>query len=352
MIYCAWSTQYVFEYTYLLFWNVFWTLCPVIAIGLFDRFIDADILMAIPELYRYGREGTWYGMKRFSAYMFDGIFQSAIIFFFVTYAYKVTTARHDGYEGYIYEYSTAMAIAAVTVANAYNGLNTHAWTGWVWFAVLIGVILVWAYTAIYPLISPGWFVTPVYGNAYFLFHSGLFWFSVILTFFLSLLPRYLYRTVQHQYFPTDIDILREVQLKYPDVDFAKHPQLGGRFQPREPEPRMSMSSISRPASQSHNYPMQIIHHGRTSMEAAGRSVTDMSLGGIQTQNRGFNFASEEGGVHIRRIQSNLSERRVREGEDGHHRRLFPHLRQSVRRKIRFPSHKSTKSPKIPEPSVS
>ena len=29
----------VFEYTYLLFWNVFWSLAPVIAIGIFDRVI-------------------------------------------------------------------------------------------------------------------------------------------------------------------------------------------------------------------------------------------------------------------------------------------------------------------------
>lgn len=28
----------VFEYTYLLFWNSFWTIAPVIGIGLFDRF--------------------------------------------------------------------------------------------------------------------------------------------------------------------------------------------------------------------------------------------------------------------------------------------------------------------------
>ena len=32
-----WLVFSVFEYTYLLFWNVFWSLCPVIAIGLFDR---------------------------------------------------------------------------------------------------------------------------------------------------------------------------------------------------------------------------------------------------------------------------------------------------------------------------
>lgn len=38
-------------------------------------FIDADVLMAIPELYRYGREGEWFGMKWFSVYMLDGVYQ-------------------------------------------------------------------------------------------------------------------------------------------------------------------------------------------------------------------------------------------------------------------------------------
>ena len=31
--------------------------------------------MALPELYRYGREGHWFNMKLFLAYMIDGIVQ-------------------------------------------------------------------------------------------------------------------------------------------------------------------------------------------------------------------------------------------------------------------------------------
>lgn len=47
-IYCAWSTTYVFEYTYLLFWNVFWSLAPVIAIGIFDRNIGMSHFACLP----------------------------------------------------------------------------------------------------------------------------------------------------------------------------------------------------------------------------------------------------------------------------------------------------------------
>lgn len=87
----------VFDYTYLLFWNSFWTIAPVLGIGLFDRivgrchvrinsaeftdcFIDADVLMAFPELYRYGRERTWFTMKSFVVYMIDGIVQVCYMF--------------------------------------------------------------------------------------------------------------------------------------------------------------------------------------------------------------------------------------------------------------------------------
>lgn len=37
--------------------------------------LDDDILMVLPELYKYGREGHWFSMKVFAIYMFDAVFQ-------------------------------------------------------------------------------------------------------------------------------------------------------------------------------------------------------------------------------------------------------------------------------------
>ena len=40
---CANGICSVFEYTYLLFWNSFWTILPVIAMGIFDRIVGEII---------------------------------------------------------------------------------------------------------------------------------------------------------------------------------------------------------------------------------------------------------------------------------------------------------------------
>ncbi|KAH9484429.1 Putative phospholipid-transporting ATPase C24B11.12c [Psilocybe cubensis] len=300
-IYCAWSSNYVFEYTYLLFWNSFWTIAPVIGIGLFDRFADDHVLMAVPELYWYGREGKWFGMKQFIVYMFDGTLQSAIIFFLILYAYVTTAARSDGWQVSLYEFSTTMAFAAVFAANFYNGLNTSAWTGWVFFAVFIGDILVLVYTAVYNAISPGWFVTPVYGNNNFLFKSAFFWFGIPLTVLLALLPRYLYKSWKFAFAPDDVDILRYIYKKDPQRDLAQELHDDGPLRAMKRPRPASMASHGHTESVT-SLPV------RPSMDLRSASRTDMSTG-IRSQHRGFDFSTEENGVAMQRMQTNLSERR-------------------------------------------
>lgn len=78
---------------------------PVIAIGVFDRNISDHVLMQVPELYRNSRGNRLFNLKRFMAYMLDGIYQGAVIYFFLLYAYDTTTARRDGYDVQMYEFS-------------------------------------------------------------------------------------------------------------------------------------------------------------------------------------------------------------------------------------------------------
>ncbi|KAJ4486160.1 phospholipid-translocating ATPase [Lentinula aciculospora] len=314
-IFDAWSSAYAFEYTYLLFWNSFWTIAPVIAIGIFDRIADSHILMALPELYRFGREGSWFSMKWFVLYMLDGVFQSAIIYFLIHYTYSSTpTSRTDGYGQYQYEFTTTMVFSAVFVANLFNGLNTAVWTGWVFFAVFIGIILVWIYTAIYDLISPGWFYTPVYGNNIFVFHSAYFWLCLPLTVCLALAPRYILKAYKFIFAPDDIDIMRWANKINPNRDYSKEAYLHNGLEAlrrspsraiSEQEAGGSASNISLHTTDTHRRSLR----PRQSTVSFSASRTDMSTG-IRSVHRGFDFSAEEGGPAMRRMQSNLSERRA------------------------------------------
>jgi len=303
-IYDAWSANYVMNYDYILFWNSLWTVAPVVGIGLFDRFLDAHVLMAVPELYRYGREGYWFSQKSFVLYMLDGLMQSAIIFFLILYTYISTTARKDGYDVYLYEFSTTMAICAALVANLFTGFNSTAWTAWLFFAVSIGLIVQWLFTVIYSALSPTFTVTFLYGNNYFLFTSAYFWLSIPLTIFISLAPRFLFKAWKFVYNPGDLETFQYLQQKFPNEDLSRFsglPALSAL------NPRNSLASRRSFRASSVASQEQVT---RPSIDVRMRSRTDMSTGLISVD-RGFDFATEEHGVEMRRVQTNLSERRLK-----------------------------------------
>ncbi|PPQ99092.1 hypothetical protein CVT24_009358 [Panaeolus cyanescens] len=325
-IYSAWSGYYVFDYIYILFWNSLWTIAPVIGIGLFDRFLDSHVLMSVPELYRYGREGTWFGMRLFVLYMVEALYQSAIIYFLIFYTYVSTTSRKDGYDIYQYEFSTTMALAGVLVANLFTGFNATAWTYWLLFAVTIGIIVQWVFTVIYSLISPGYAVTRLFGNDTFLFTSANFWLSLPIVFCLSIAPRYIIKAYKMSYDPDDLQTFQYLQRKYPNQDLSrfsrssKAPALGELQeiqQQRLTRPSTALSGMIQPESRaSRNSTEETRHPGvrpppgsRPSLDIRSASRMDMSTGLVSTD-RGFDFATEEGGVMMRRVQTNLSERRV------------------------------------------
>lgn len=224
-----------------------------------------------------------------------------------------------------------MVISAVFVANFFNGLETNVWTGWVFFAVALGNVLILLYTvsktrrylvvtvthirfkAIYSSVSPGWFSTPVFGNNHFLWPSAYFWFGIILTFCLALAPRYLYKSYHFIFYPNDLEILRWAKKVDPNRDFAKDAHMGGQLSRLKPSTRSGVSSAMGSAAPSRST-FDVERAGAPALRTASR--TDMSTG-LRSTHRGFDFAVEEGGPAIRRLQSNLSAPRPSETNLAH-----------------------------------
>jgi phospholipid-translocating ATPase len=182
-------------------------------------------------------------------------------------------------------------------------------------------------------------VTNVYGNNHYLFASAYFWLSQPLVIAIAILPRYLYRAWQLGYAPGDLEILRYIRKTQPDLDMATLRSESLRSKPYASSRRRSSSHMSRASiacSSVDNLSLDL----RRTQDPRCASRTDMSTG-IRSVHRGFDFATEEGGVAMRRMQTNLSERRQSS-------RNLPSLRQSSpKRSLRlFTSLRRKKSPTL------
>lgn len=143
----------------------------------------------------------------------------------------------------------------------------------------------------------------MYGNNHFLWPSAYFWFGILLTFLLAMTPRYLYKSYKFIFNPNDFDIMRWAKKIDPNRDFAKDAHTGGHLSHLKPPATSGVSSALGSAAPSRRSTFEGERPGGQSLRTASR--TDMSTG-LRSTHRGFDFAVEEGGPAMRRLQSNLS----------------------------------------------
>ncbi|CAD6950889.1 unnamed protein product [Tilletia controversa] len=313
-IYCAWSTTQALDYIYLLLWNAFFTVAAVIAIGIFDRDVSDRVLMEVPELYRRGREGKYFGMWPFFIYMVDGAYQAAVFLFFIVYTYDTTSARSDGYSINLFEWTTTLAIGTVLCANLFTGLDARAWTWWIVAGVFVGPVIMFVFAPIYAAL-PQTFVWYSYGNNHLLYQSAYFWFVGPLCIVVALIPRFIFNHIRQTYYPQDIDMLRVVHKMNNDYDFVHDPRMpavraaaeyGVPLPPKEEKSRPQRWSM-RQEEEGSNADMGM--HELRPISSRTSTHHDM-LTGVDRPNRGYSFSSEEPGGAGNRHPSGTKRRRL------------------------------------------
>ncbi|CAG8521260.1 6113_t:CDS:10 [Diversispora eburnea] len=211
----GYTATIIFEYTYLLFWNLFFTCIAVLAIGIFDRDVPDKVAIEVPELYQMGIRREAYSMIKFFVFMIEGIYQSVVCFFVPYYAYEKGANKYGRQADYL-ELGTTMAVSCIVMANLFTGFNAQCWTVFHFIAVFGSASLIFIYISIYSLIP----LSGIYGYNQAIYGTGVFWFCIILSTVLCLFPRYLWKFMQRNYRPTDIDIIQEICKKDPKFDFA------------------------------------------------------------------------------------------------------------------------------------
>ncbi|KXN91577.1 Phospholipid-transporting ATPase DNF1 [Leucoagaricus sp. SymC.cos] len=202
------DATYLYQYTFILLYNLVFTSLPVIVLGAFDQDINATAALAFPQLYVRGIRGLEYTRTKFWLYMGDGLYQSAIVFFIPYLAWTVGTPVSWNGKGIdsLADFGTTVAVAAIFAANTYVGLNTHYWTIMTWIVVVGSTLVMLLWILVYSFFMSIDFVEEVL----ILFGGITFWATVLVTVTVALAPRFIVKFVSTVYYPLDKDILREM----------------------------------------------------------------------------------------------------------------------------------------------
>lgn len=206
--FCNFDITYLFEYTYILMFNLIFTSVPPIVIGVLDQDVSDAVSLAVPQLYRRGIERLEWTQHKFWMYMFDGAYQSVIGYFIPYLAFEntVTVASNGLDVSDRLRFGAYIAHPSVITINLYILINTYRWD---WLTVLIIVVsdlIIFFWTGVY---TSSTFSAQLYKAAPQIYGQASFWAVLIATPIISLAPRYAIKALRKVYWPRDVDIIRE-----------------------------------------------------------------------------------------------------------------------------------------------
>ncbi|ORZ31134.1 hypothetical protein BCR44DRAFT_1503085 [Catenaria anguillulae PL171] len=203
--YAGFSAELMYDYTFLMFYNLIFTLFPSMVLGMFEQDVPESSLSKFPQLYKSAR--NQFTNRRFWIHVAEAAYMSLACFFLPFHVYHDAVVHPEGYNPHKLETTLPIAMTAVLAVNLFVGLNMRA-INWIsGLGIFISAISLMLYLPIYSLL-PG----PMEGFAVPAYTESGMWLTVLLSVCTCLLPRYVIRYARDAYWYDDSQIIREVGL--------------------------------------------------------------------------------------------------------------------------------------------
>ncbi|KAG8579107.1 hypothetical protein GDO81_010719 [Engystomops pustulosus] len=202
--YCGFSGSTMIDQWYLIFFNLLFSSIPQLVTGILDKDLPAEMLIAVPELYRSGQTMEEYKPHMFWRNMIDAFYQSLICFFIPYFTFYDTDID-------LFTWGTPIVTCALFTIMLHLGIETKTWTWINVSSIVFSILLFFTVALIYnstcptcnPPSNPYWTMQKLLANP-------LFYFICLLSPIAALLPRFLYKSIQGTMFPTQVQIGRKV----------------------------------------------------------------------------------------------------------------------------------------------
>ncbi|AHY75722.1 ADI_G0017490.mRNA.1.CDS.1 [Saccharomyces cerevisiae] len=208
-IYNDFDGSYLYEYTYMMFYNLAFTSLPVIFLGILDQDVNDTISLVVPQLYRVGILRKEWNQRKFLWYMLDGLYQSIICFFFPYLVYHKNMIVTSNGLGLDHRYFVGVYVTTIAVisCNTYVLLHQYRWDWFSGLFIALSCLVVFAWTGIW---SSAIASREFFKAAARIYGAPSFWAVFFVAVLFCLLPRFTYDSFQKFFYPTDVEIVREM----------------------------------------------------------------------------------------------------------------------------------------------
>lgn len=206
-LYNDFDGSYLFEFTYLMFYNLAFTSLPVIFLGVFDQDVSAKVSLLVPQIYRTGILRSEWTQKKFWFYMADAIYQSVISYFFPFLLYRISFQDLSG-KPVDHRFWMGVVVTCISCisCNLYILMHQYRWDWLSTLIIAISILIIFIWTGL-------WTVSTYSGEFYKaapqVFGAASFWACMFIGVLCCLLPRFLFDFIRKMYWPKDIDVIRE-----------------------------------------------------------------------------------------------------------------------------------------------
>ncbi|XP_040164257.1 phospholipid-transporting ATPase VD isoform X1 [Anopheles arabiensis] len=195
--YCGFSGAVMIDQVYLMIYNLLFTALPPLAIGVYDKKIIDDLLLAYPQLYQHGRRGKGYKWSTFWIVMLDAVYQSLVIFF-------VAKAAYWGSDVDLWVFGTTITSSCLFTMLLHCAIEIKSWTILHVLSIVISLVSFYAFAFAYNSVCVNCFGLP---SNYWVIHMSMstiqYYLITLLTSVLALLPRFTYRVIKNTIWPCE-----------------------------------------------------------------------------------------------------------------------------------------------------
>ncbi|XP_069732333.1 phospholipid-transporting ATPase VA isoform X2 [Phaenicophaeus curvirostris] len=209
--YCGFSGSSMIDQWYLIFFNLLFSSLPQMITGVLDKDVPAEMLIAVPQLYKSGQNMEEYQPHMFWMNMIDAMYQSLVCFFIPYFTY------YDS-EVDIFSWGTPITTIALFTVILHLAIETKTWTFLHWSSCIFSILLFFFVALVYnascpvchPPSNPYWTMERLMGDP-------MFYFTCLISPVIALLPRFLYRTLQGTLFPTQLQLGCQLSKLPPEI---------------------------------------------------------------------------------------------------------------------------------------